>query len=433
MTSIRTNVLYCPTKHLPSDVPPGSPSANGFVSPVPESVENRRSPETKIFVTMKHIFFIITAVFMLLLALPVQGTGPVKIGFINSITGKEAQIGENLTNGAAMAVDDLKSKGIQIVMVQEDDGGDPKNALAAYEKLVTRDRVIGVVGPYTSASANVVASRADQYQVPLLVPAAAKEEITMKGYKNVFRLNAPADVYSKVLLNTIAPYRPKTIAYVYAATDFGVSTVKTAQLNAAAMGLKEVASEKYQQGQPDYRATLAKIKAIQPDLVFLVSYDADAILLMRQAKEIGLTPKAFLGAGAGYTTAQFASQQDISSLVISATQWTDDVNWPGAADFAVRYKARFGKQPTYHAACTYEAVRIMALSALNSKNPQALCATLKAGSWNGIMGTVRFINYSGYTNQNNHPMLVQQLQSGKYETVYPSQFSRKKLVYPYNR
>ncbi len=64
------------------------------------------------------------------------------------------------------------------------------------------------------------------------------------------------------------------------------------------MGLKEVANEKYQQGQPDYRPSLSKVKAANPDLVFLVSYDADAILLMRQAKEIGLASKAFLGAGA---------------------------------------------------------------------------------------------------------------------------------------
>ena len=367
------------------------------------------------------------------LPLSAEAAAPVKIGFINSITGKEAQIGENLTNGAAMAVEDMTAKGFSVSVIKEDDGGDPKNALAAYEKLVTRDNVIGVVGPYTSGSANVVASRADQYNVPLLVPAAAKEEITMKGYKNVFRLNAPANVYSLVLLKAVAQYKPKTIAYIYAATDFGVSTVKTAQENAVTMGLKEVANEKYQQGQPDYRATLAKVKAANPDLVFLVSYDADAILLMRQAKEIGLSPKAFLGAGAGYTTAQFAQQKDISNLVVSATQWTDDVNWPGAADFAKRYKAKFGKEPSYHAACAYEAMRIMIENSAKSGNAATLRTKLKAGSWNGIMGPVKFADYSGFTNQNNHPMLVQQLQGGKYETVYPAQFSKVKLVYPFTR
>jgi branched-chain amino acid transport system substrate-binding protein len=279
----------------------------------------------------------------------------------------------------------------------------------------------------------VFASRADQYKVPLLVPAAAKEEITMKGYKNVFRLNAPANVYSSVLMKAVAPYKPKTIAYVYAATDFGVSTVKTAQENALKMGLKEVANEKYQQGQPDYRSSLAKVKAANPDLVFLVSYDADAILLMRQAKEIGLAPKAFLGAGAGYTTAQFAQQTEISNLVISATQWTDDVNWPGAANFALRYKAKYAKEPSYHAACAYEAMRIMAITASAAKSAVKLQAALKAGTWNGIMGPVKFADYGGFTNQNNHPMLVQQIVTGKYETVYPAQFSKKKLIYPFKR
>ena len=379
----------------------------------------------------KKLVLLVTAA---LLAFPLlTSAAPVKIGFINSITGKEAQIGENLTNGVAMAIEDLKAKGIQVDLVKEDDGGDPKNALAAYEKLVTRDGVIGVVGPYTSGCANVVASRADQYKVPLLVPAAAKEEITMKGYKNVFRLNAPANVYSSVLMKAVAPYKPTTIAYVYAATDFGVSTVKTAQENALKMGLREVANEKYQQGQPDYRASLAKVKAANPDLVFLVSYDADAILLMRQAKEIGLTPKAFLGAGAGYTTAQFAQQTEISNLVISATQWTDDVNWPGAADFALRYKAKYAKDPSYHAACAYEAMRIMVITASTAKTALKLQAALKAGVWNGIMGPVKFADYGGFTNQNNHSMLVQQISGARYETVYPAQFSKKKLIYPFKR
>ena len=381
---------------------------------------------------MKRTFFSIVAA--IVMAFPLLAhAAPVKIGFINSITGKEAQIGENLTNGAAMAIEDLKAKGIQVELFKEDDGGDPKNALGAYEKLVTRDGVIGVVGPYTSGCANVVASRADQYNVPLLVPAAAKEEITMKGYKNVFRLNAPANVYSMVLMDAVKSYKPKTIAYVYAATDFGVSTVKTAQDNALKMGLKEVANEKYQQGQPDYRPSLSKVKAANPDLVFLVSYDADAILLMRQAKEIGLTPKAFLGAGAGYTTAQFAQQTEISNLVVSATQWTDDVNWAGAADFATRYKAKYAKEPSYHAACAYEAMRIMAETAVKSGTAAKLQAALKTGSWSGIMGPVKFASYGGFTNQNNHPMLVQQIQNGKYETVYPAQFSKKRLVYPFKR
>ncbi len=374
------------------------------------------------------------AALALTLAVPgVSLAAKVKIGFINTITGAEAPIGENLTNGVTMALEDLKKKGIDVELIKEDDTGKPEKSLSAFEKLATRDNVAGVVGPYTSACANAVASQADRYKVPQVIPAAAKEEITRKGYKYVFRLNAPADVYSSVLMDAIMTVdKPKTIAYVYANTDFGISTVKTAKEYARKLGIREVADEKYLKGAPDFRSTLTKIKTLKPDLVFMVSYEVDAITLMRQSREIRLTPKAFLGAGAGFTTAQFLAQKMISNLVFSSTQWTEDVNWPGARNFYNRYKAKFGKEPSYHAACAYEAMIIMAeTAAKNGGNREKTRAGLKSGQWNGIMGEVKFSDYAGYTNQNNHPMLVQQVQNGRYETVYPAKFATKNPIYPF--
>ncbi|NTW98532.1 MAG: ABC transporter substrate-binding protein [Geobacteraceae bacterium] len=368
------------------------------------------------------------------LALPgVSQAAKVKIGFINTITGAEAPIGENLTNGVTMAIEDLKKKGIEVDLTKEDDTGKPEKSLAAFEKLATRDNVAGVVGPYTSACSSAVASQADKYKVPILIPAAAKEDITRKGYKFVFRLNAPADVYSSVLMDAVLTLdKPKTIAYIYESTDFGTSTVKTAKEYAKRLGIVEVADEKYQKGAPDFRSTLSKIKSKNPDLVFMVSYVVDAITLMRQSKEIGLAPKAFLGGGAGFTTAQFLAQKEISNLVMSSTQWTDDVNWPGAADFAKRYTAKYKKEPTYHAACAYEAMMIMAETASkNAGDRDKTRNALKSGKWNGIMGEVKFADYAGFTNQNNHQMLVQQVQGAKYETIYPPKFATKKPVYPF--
>ncbi|MDD2582477.1 MAG: ABC transporter substrate-binding protein [Desulfuromonadaceae bacterium] len=368
------------------------------------------------------------------LALPgISQAAKVKIGFINTITGAEAPIGENLTNGVTLALEDLKKKGIDVDLIKEDDTGKPEKALSAFEKLATRDNVAGVVGPYTSACANAVASQADRYRLAQLIPAAAKEEITRMGHKYVFRLNAPANVYSSVLMDAILTVdKPKTIAYVYANTDFGISTVKTAKEYAKKLGIREVADEKYQKGAPDFRSTLTKIKTLHPDLVFMVSYEVDAITLMRQSREIGLTPKAFLGAGAGFTTSQFLAQKKISNLVFSSTQWTDDVNWPGARAFYNRYKSKFGKVPSYHAACAYEAMIIMAeTAAKNGGNREKTRAGLKSGQWNGIMGEVKFADYAGYTNQNNHPMLVQQIQNGQYETVYPAKFATRKPIFPF--
>ena len=378
--------------------------------------------------------FALAALIPLALLGPTPGRGaPVRLGFINSITGPEAPIGENLTNGADLAVEDLKKKGIEVELLKQDDAGKQQNAMTALEQLATGDGVAAVVGPYTSSSVAAVVPLAQEYEVPLLIPAAAKEELTQGGRSYVFRLNAPAHAYAEALLDAVLSLgKPRSIAFIYESTDFGTSVSTLGKTLSAQKGLTVVADEAYQKGAPDYRSTLSKIKEKNPDLVFMVSYVADAILLMRQSREIGLKPQAFLGGGAGFDTAQFEAEKEVSSLVFSVTQWTPDTGWPGAVEFASRYQARFGKRPTYHAACAYQAVLIAGEAAARSGgDPKKTREALATGSWTGIMGAVKFETYDGFTNQNRHVMPVIQYQEGKAETVYPPPFAKKKPVYPF--
>ncbi len=368
------------------------------------------------------------------LALPAQGlAAPVKVGFINSVTGPEAPIGEALTNGADLAMDDLKKKGVEIQLIRQDDGGKPQVAMSALEQLATGDDVVAVVGPYASAPANAIAKLAEQYKVPLLIPVASKEEITKQGYAWVFRLNAPAHDYAHALIDaSLALGKPKSIAFIYESTDFGTSVATLGKEYAAKKGLEVVGDDAYQKGAADYRSTLTKLRAASPDLVFMVSYVADAVLLMRQSREVGLKPQAFLGGGAGFDTTQFQNEHDISNDVFSVTQWTPDSGWPGAADFAKRYEARFGKRPTYHAATAYEAMMIMGdVVQKAGGDRKKIHDTLASGTWNGIMGQVKFDTRDGFTNQNFHQMLVIQYQKGQPTTVYPPQYAKAKAVYPF--
>ena len=362
-----------------------------------------------------------------------HGATKVKIGFVNSITGPEAPIGENLSNGVTLAVEDLKKKGIDVELLKEDDTGKPETSMAAFEKLATGDKVTGIVGPYSSKCAAALAKLAEKYKVPLLIPVASKDDITRQGLKWTFRLSATTNDYATILLDMALKLgKSKTMAIINENTDFGTSGAKSAKEYAAKKGLTIVAEEAYAPGSPDYRSTLASIKAKNPDLVFMVSYVADAILLMRQSREIGLSPHAFLGAGAGFATVQFAKEKEISNNVFSSTQWTPDVNWPGAKEFNERYKARFGKEPTYHATTAYASMMIMAESAAKAGGDSGRTHDLlKRGKWDGIMGVVTFADYEGYTNQNKHQMLVEQIQNGVHETVYPPQFAPKKPVYPF--
>jgi branched-chain amino acid transport system substrate-binding protein len=358
---------------------------------------------------------------------------PVKLGVINSMTGPQAPIGENLTNGIKLAEEDLKAKGYDVQLVWEDDTGKPQVGLSAMEKLATRDEVAGVVGAYTSAVTNAVAKKAEQYKVPLVNPVSSKEEITRQGYQWVFRVSATTGDYAEVLIDMARSLgKPTSIAILNENTDFGVSGAKSAKAYGEKTGMKVVFEEAYSPGTPDYRSTLLKVKGTSPDLVFMVSYVADAILLMRQSREIGLTPMAFLGAGAGFSTAEFASEKNISNGVLSSTQWTPAVPWPGAREFADRYEKRFGKVPTYHAATAHAAMMVLGESAAKAGGDREKTRQLlDAGTWNGIDGQVKFENYDGYTNQNKHEMLVEQVQDGKYFTVWPPKYASGKTIWPF--
>ena len=377
-----------------------------------------------------HAFIVVATA----LALPVAAAGvPPKLGFVNSMTGPEAPIAEHLTNGFKLAVEDLKSEGADVQFVWEDDTGKPQVSMTAIEKLVTRDQVCGIVGPYSSATGNADAKIAERYKVPLLVPLAAKDEITRQGYRWVFRL-APTtiDRVSALFDLALAFGKPSSLAILHENTDFGVSVGRSAKAVAEKRGVKVVFEEAYPKGSPDHRSTLSKLKEAKPDLVFMGSYVVDAILLMRQSREIGLTPMAFLGAGAGFAVSQFAEETAISQGVFSSAEWAPDVQWPGAREWARRYQARYGKPPTYHASGAYQSAMIMGRTAAKvGCDRTKIRDALRAGKWTGITGETTFRDFDGYTNQNQQVMVVQQIIDGKHVTVWPPALAARKPIWPF--
>ena len=279
----------------------------------------------------------------------------VKVGVINSMTGPEAPIGENLTNGIKLAEEDLKKKGIDLQVVWEDDTGKPQISMSAMEKLATRDGVAGVVGPYTSACANAVAKLAEKYKVPQVIPAAAKEDITRQGYKYVFRMNAPADVYAAVT-HRRGPgprqaedhrlhLREHRLRHLHHQDRQGVRRQEGPAGRRRRVLLQGLARLPLHPHQGEGRQS-------GPGLHGLLRgrrHPAHAAV----ARDRPLARRPSWAAAPASPPSQFAKEGAISNDVFTSTQWTEDVNWPGAKDFANRYKAKFGKEPTYHAACAY--------------------------------------------------------------------------------
>jgi branched-chain amino acid transport system substrate-binding protein len=88
-------------------------------------------------------------------------------------------------------------------------------------------------------------------------------------------------------------------------TNFGQSSSKSFEKQLEGPGVKVLMKEAYNANAVDFKPMLTKVKAQNPDLIYMVSYVMDSALLMRQSKELDINPKLFVGGGAGFTLPEF--------------------------------------------------------------------------------------------------------------------------------
>jgi branched-chain amino acid transport system substrate-binding protein len=243
----------------------------------------------------------------------------IKVGVVLPLTGKLAKFGEIENKSFLMAVDEINAaggvNGKKIDLIIEDTTGKPDVGRSAIEKLIAQDKVIVVGGGYSSSVTWATIAVAQQRKVPFLVNTGSADRITEQGWKYIFRLNPPVSEYPKAFgsfLDNVAS-DVKTVAILHENSLFGQSGSKKFVKKCKKMGLKVLDKEGYEAGAVDFKPLLVKVKAKNPDLVYMISYIMDASLLMKQAKELKLTPKMFIGGAAGFTLPEFQQNAGVAS------------------------------------------------------------------------------------------------------------------------
>ncbi|HSB33227.1 MAG TPA: ABC transporter substrate-binding protein [Nitrospirota bacterium] len=354
------------------------------------------------------------------------------------LTGKPAKFGEIMKRSYEMAAEEINAKGgvkgKKIVLSFEDSSGKPETARAIVEKLIDSKKQPIVVGEYTSACAKAVAAVAEERKTPYLVVASADDDITQKNYKYVFRQNQVNAHYGDAVVSFLKEVvKPKTIAILHESTAFGTSGAEAMEKDAAKIGAKVVIKEKFETGAIDFRPLLSKVKAAQPDVVYTVAYANEAQLLMKQAKEMRVDAKLYSGGAAGFAIPEFIKgAQDAAEYVVSATLWTPQLKYPGAKEFAEKYKAKYGDYPSYHGASAYAALFVTAdaLGRARAWTPDAIRDALKATNLKTAYGPVKFEDREGYQNQNFHETLAIQVIKGQFETIWPKEHASAPYIYP---
>lgn len=354
------------------------------------------------------------------------------------LTGKQAKFGEMQKRSYEMAAEEINAKGgikkKKLVLSFEDSGAKPETARAIVEKLIDVKKQPVIVGEYTSACAKAVAAVAEERKTPYLIVASADDNITQQNYKYVFRQNPVNAHYGDGVIDFIKQIvKPKTIAILYESSAFGTSGADAMVKDADKLGMKVVLKEKYEAGSLDFKPILSKVKAAQPDVLFMVSYVMDASLLMKQIKELRIDLKLFAGGAAGFAIPEFIDNaKDASEYVISATLWTPQLKYPGGKEYAEKYKAKYGDYPSYHGASSYSAMYVLKDTLERAKDwtSDKIRDAMKATNLMTAFGPIKFEDKEGYQNQNFMDTLVFQVQKGEFETIWPQQYASKKYVFP---
>ena len=390
---------------------------------------------------MKKRFVLAGLVFMVTFCLGLSysfAQDTIKVGIVLPLTGDQAKFGEIEKQSFDLALGEINAaggvKGKKLELIIEDDTGRPEVGRSVVEKLITKDKVVMLGGGYSSSVTYAVAGVCQQNQMPFLVNTGSADNISTSGWDWIFRLNPPVSEYASSVESLLkAVIKPTSAAILHENSLFGTSGAKEFEKTCEAMQIKVLLKEGYEGGGIDYKPVLMKVKQLNPDIVYMVSYIMDASLLMKQAKELKLTPKMFIGGAAGFTLPEFQQNAGVASeKVISATLWHEILPYPGAMDYYKKFVAKFGKPTEYHGAEAYAAAYVIAdvLKRAKSFSSADIKQALSDTNLMTVFGPVKFISYGKHKNQNKLPTYVVQWIDGKLELVWPADLSTKKFVFP---
>ncbi|MBI4841841.1 MAG: amino acid ABC transporter substrate-binding protein, partial [candidate division NC10 bacterium] len=297
-----------------------------------------------------------------------QDKKPVKIGFSMSLTGQYAETGKYQNEGYELWKKHVNARGgllgRPVELVFYDDKSDPATAAKLFEKLITDDKVDLIIGPYSSATTATAGQVARKYEMPMITAGASSEKIFQQGNKYVFMVYTPAGHYLDGAFDIAAKRGLKTVAIINENTLFPKSTADGgAEVATKTYKLQVVFREEHPKGATDVSGILTKIKALNPDVLVSGSYFPDAVLIVRQMKELDVNPKMY-AATVGAALDEFGGSKGVgkdAEYVYGASQWEPNpkLPYPGIATFIADYKKEFGRDPDYHSSSGYAAGEVL--------------------------------------------------------------------------
>ena len=345
---------------------------------------------------------------------------PIRIGEYASITGKEASLGQSSHNGTMMAIDDLNAAGgvlgRSLLLLTEDTQSKPGESATAAKKLISRDKVVALLGEVASSRSLEAAPVAQLAKVPMISPASTNPKVTETGnyiFRTCFIDPFQGPVMAKFAKEKLRAQRVALM--VSNSSAYSIGLAKFFREAFTANGGTIVLEQKYAEGDKDFKAQLTAIKAAGVDAVFNPGYYNEGALIVLQARDLGLTLPIF-GADSWEAEALIELGGKAIEGAYLCSHYSPADPSPRVQNFVQAYKKRFGTTPDSNASLGYDSVLVLvdaikrAGSTDRAKIRDALAATKNFAAVTGN------ITIDAQRNASKNAVIIQ-VRNGKFEFV----------------
>ena len=288
----------------------------------------------------------------------------VSIGMAVHLTGAfESTSGLVMKRGAELALEELNAlhEGVATLsFIVEDSGSTPEGGIAAYTRLIKEHGVTTILGPTTSTVVSAAFPVAQENGVVALSPTSAARGISALG-EFLFRNSLTVDrLIPGGVSETQAKLGYQRVATLYDSADvFAQSSDEVLQEALQENGVEILATETFEFGDRDFSAQLTRIKALNPDAIFISAQTTETTEVIIQARQLGIPFEVPFISSLTLTISEIERAAGAAEGTIAFTSWSSTADTPGNQEFVANYRAKYGDEPNVFAAQSYAAVYIL--------------------------------------------------------------------------
>ena len=367
----------------------------------------------------------ISAGFLFFMALSAGAQDTIKVGFFAPITGPAAADGASAKNAVELGLKEVNDaggvRGKKVELIVYDDRLNPQEAVAIANKLIEKDKVVGVASGSYSGPTRVSAPIFQKAGMPMVAGYAVHPDVTWdpnqkKPNDYCFRNGFLGEIEGAAAAEfAVKNLKAKKISLIFMDNDFGRAISSGFAEKAEKLGATILTKQMYKfPGEKDFRPFLTRIKEGNPDVIFAAGYYNEAASIVRQSKELGIRSQ-ILGEE-GFDSPKFLEiAGPAAEGVIIATNLDRDDPRPLVQNFLKNYRKAYGEDADMVGASSYDAFMILVKAIEKAgTDPKAIQkALLETKDYNGLTGKIsRFVQGEVVK-----PVQIQVVKDGKFRRL----------------